>query len=566
MNDTTQAASLAADAVLSAALADGDGAKGKRKKAPTMGPIRTNLEAFGVAILAAVLLKWFCIEAYQIPTSSMQPTLMGDNAAGVYDRILVDKALATIREPQRWDITVFKYPLQKNQNYVKRLVGMPGDRLHIGGGNLYQVTDQGGARTYAPIRKPDDLQSRLWKEVYPARTLVTGETKVLGKTWAATPSSAFAATDEGFTATLESGSTRRLHFRDEGNGGFIDLYWDGYPTATATAIRSHKQAYAGPQEIVPDAKLAATVTAEAPLDELAFEIEVRRPGKDRLTYALVAKAGKARLQVRGKDQAVLGESPEFALELPAGQAVPIAFAHVDDQLIAWSFDRELARFDSAAWACRDGCQLAEPFQATADQAVVPQITLKGKGKAAITDLRLWRDLHYTRDRAPDVIEVPEGHYYMMGDNTLGSIDSRGWTAVTVYVKDGQIVPKDTDGARPVRGNKRAMPLERAPDRDETPIAIPSRHAVVMIDEFGEIHRFTADVGRDWGRRVAFQKPGTTGQDGADEFEAEDAINQKGITFVPRSDIQGRAVLVFFPSRPISWLFGSNWPGRFGFVR
>ena len=47
----------------------------KTKKPPTMGPIRTNLEAFGVAILAAVLLKWFCLEAYQIPTSSMQPTL-----------------------------------------------------------------------------------------------------------------------------------------------------------------------------------------------------------------------------------------------------------------------------------------------------------------------------------------------------------------------------------------------------------------------------------------------------------------------------------------------------------
>ncbi|MBM4063037.1 MAG: signal peptidase I, partial [Planctomycetes bacterium] len=146
-----------------AALAGAGGRK--KKKVPTMGPVRVNLEAFGVAILAAVLLKWFCIEAYQIPTSSMQPTLMGDVQAGVYDRILVDKLLPTIREPRRWDITVFKYPLQKNQNYVKRLVGMPGDRLFIGGGNLYQVTEQGGVRSYAPLRKPDDLQRQLWKDV-----------------------------------------------------------------------------------------------------------------------------------------------------------------------------------------------------------------------------------------------------------------------------------------------------------------------------------------------------------------------------------------------------------------
>ena len=85
------------------------------KKIPLMGPIRVNLEAFGVAILAAVLLKWFCLEAYQIPTSSMQPTLMGDQASQVFDRILVDKLLQTFREPKRWDITVFRYPLQKNQ-------------------------------------------------------------------------------------------------------------------------------------------------------------------------------------------------------------------------------------------------------------------------------------------------------------------------------------------------------------------------------------------------------------------------------------------------------------------
>ena len=54
-------------------------------------PWRDNLEAFGVAILAAVLLKPMVIEAYQIPTPSMQPTLMGSPVAGIYDRILVDK-------------------------------------------------------------------------------------------------------------------------------------------------------------------------------------------------------------------------------------------------------------------------------------------------------------------------------------------------------------------------------------------------------------------------------------------------------------------------------------------
>lgn len=548
---------------------DGAGSKAK-KKPPTMGPIRVNLEAFGVAILAAVLLKWFCIEAYQIPTSSMQPTLMGDNNAGVYDRILVDKISATVREPQRWDITVFKYPLQKNQNYVKRLVGMPLDRLFIGGGNVAQVADKDGVRSYTTLRKPDDLQAQLWKDVYPARRLVTGEQKALGKAWAGSPSGAFREDDAGFAVALEAGSSRRLFFRDDDNGGFVDLYWDGYPTAAATAMRP-VPSHDGRQEIVPDGKLQVTLTPDAALEEFSLEFEVRRPGKDKLTYAFAVKAGKGRLQVRRNDGKVEGESAEFAVELPANAATELAFAHVDDQLIAWRAGTELGRFDSSAWAIRDGCELpyepGKPCKASADQAVTPQIVCKGKGNLRLDAVRLWRDLHYTRSTAPEVIEVPEGHYYMMGDNTLGSIDSRGWTAITVYVKDGAIVPKDTPGARPVRGNKRAMPLSRSPDRDETPIAIPSEHAIVMIDEYGEILRLQGDPGAEWGNgRVTFRKPGASGQDGKDEFEAEDTINAKGVSFVPRADIQGRALLVFYPCRPLAWLFGSTWPGRFGLVR
>jgi len=536
-----------------------------RKKMPTMGPIRLNLEAFGVAILAAVLLKWFCLEAYQIPTSSMQPTLMGSTEAGVYDRILVDKLLPTIREPQRWDITVFRYPLQKNQNYVKRLVGMPGDRLYIAGGNLYQVEDKDGKRSYTVLQKPDDLQEQLWKNVYPARRLVLNESRALGLAWTGSGSNVFTEDADGITIDLGTGNTRNLQYRDQVNGGFVDLVWDGYPTATAAAIREKA---GGPQEIVPDARLTASVTSDQVLDELAFEIDVQRPAPlDRLTFALVARGGKGWLQVR-KDTVVLGKSAEFALELPAGATTELSFAHVDDQLIAWREGTELLRFDTADWACREGCEVTQ--QANGPR-VTPQFTCKGKGKVRLTDIRLDRDLHYTRSTAPEIIEVPAGHYFMMGDNTLQSIDSRGWSAVTIYEKDGVIVEKGTEGARAIRGNKRPMALGNAPDRDETPIAIPSEHAVVMIDEYGEIMRLAADPGSNWGEPqqgspVVFQKPGTPGQGGRDEFIAEVSTNGPGISFVPRADIQDRGVMVFYPCRPLASLFGSNWPGRFGFVR
>lgn len=544
-------------------------AAGPGKPRPKMGPIRVNLEAFGVAILAAVLLKWFCIEAFQIPTSSMQPTLMGSVEAGVYDRILVDKILPTFREPKRWDITVFKYPLQKNQNYVKRIGGMPGDRLAIAGGNLYQVVDDaGGRRSWTTLRKPADLQAAMWKNVHPGRLIARAETKAIGGALAASPVRAFSEDEHGVAVALDGGRAL-LFFRDEADGGLVDRVWDGYPEAVARAIRDKSLTVAMPLELVPDARITATVTATAGLDKLAFEIEVLRPRTDKWTYALVAQGGKGVLQVRAKDTQVLGQSPEFPLALPAGEAVELAFAHVDDELVCWRDGTELQRFDSSAWAVRDGCELAsvQAREAPADQKVVAQIALWGKGKVRLDDLRIDRDQHWTRSGAPEVVEVPDGHYYMLGDNTLQSVDSRGWTAITIGVDaNDHVVPPDSpQSVRSIRGNKRPMELQKPPDRDETPIAIPGERAIVMIDEFGEILRLAADVGPDWGRGpVSFLQPGA--QDGRGAWTAPESTNAPGISFVPRADIQGRAILVFYPSRPLSWLFGNAWPGRSGFVR
>ncbi len=564
--------SPAVDAAVSSALAGTNGQNSK-KKPPTIGPVRQQLEAFGVAILAAVLLKWFCLEAFQIPTSSMQPTLMGSSEAGVYDRILVNKLIPLLREPKRWDITVFKYPLQKNQNYVKRIAGMPNDRLLIAGGNLWQVIDEGGNRSYRIERKPDDLQEAMWKNVHPARMQARSETKMLGAILGHSPLRGFEERDGIVTVAVDGSMV--LTFRDEADGGMIDRVWDGYPEAVMRAMREQLPMHQ-PQEIVPDVRITAAVTAEQAVDELVFEVLVARPKFAPIAYQLVAKGGKGQLVVKVNGKQV-GASPEFAMPITPGTASEIAFAHVDARLVAWQDGAELQSFECAAeWECRDDCVL--PFtmppegtnqpgklELPPSQKVTPQITAKGKGKIHFAELRIDRDQHYTRSGAQEVIEVPDGHYYMLGDNTLQSIDARGWTAIIIGVDaDDNIVHPDTQGARRVRGNKRAMNLDRAPDRDETPIPIPSEHAVIMIDEYGEIMRLKGDVGPDWGKRVTFQKRGAA--DGRGDWEAPEATNAKGISFVPRSDIQGRATLIFYPSRPFSWLTFNSWPGRFGFVR
>ena len=64
-----------------------------------------------MAIAMALFLKHFVIEAYKIPSGSMQPTLIGDEDADIKDRILVDKLSYAFRDPRRWEVAVFRYPL-----------------------------------------------------------------------------------------------------------------------------------------------------------------------------------------------------------------------------------------------------------------------------------------------------------------------------------------------------------------------------------------------------------------------------------------------------------------------
>src|SRR5262245_36932805 len=529
-------------------------AAGGKKKGPSIGPIRYNLEAFGVAILGAVLLKWFCLEAFQIPTSSMQPTLMGSVEAGVYDRLLVDKLAPVFREPQRWDVTVFSYPLQKNQNYVKRLVGLPGETLFIGGGNLYRVTTESGTRRYEVLRKPDRIQKEQWREVYPARLYLHDGQKVIGgMLYAAQPNAwSEAGGPDRLTVDLEVPSRfYKLAFSDDVDGGFVDRVWDGYPTGIAQEIR--KQAGCQPAEIVPDARIEATFTPEQTIEELALEVEVRRPEQKPMTFAMLVTGGKCKLVASSEDGRPPAESATKVCELPAGVATTVAFAHVDDELIAWRNGDEFLRLDVAAFDCRSGCELPPGSDgATADHCAVPQLPLKGQGKVQVDDLRIWRDLHYTKrgdnfKHAQDLIEIPANHYFMMGDNTLQSIDSRGWTSLRLGVRpDGTVVPP-TDAAtdptvRVLRGNKRVIPPTQPPDRDETSVLITDRDMMSMIDEFGDGHalKARARVAESSGKQQLFVQAATS-QDGGSEWEPP----EEWVPFVPREHIRGRALVIFW---------------------
>src|SRR5262245_22520295 len=105
----------------------------------------------------ALVLKFFLVEAYQIPSGSMQPTILGDPGPGTFDRVLADKLTTMLRPPRRWEVMIFRFPNDERALYVKRIVGLSGETLEIKGGDVW--IDGKIAR------KPDPVVDSVLKEL-----------------------------------------------------------------------------------------------------------------------------------------------------------------------------------------------------------------------------------------------------------------------------------------------------------------------------------------------------------------------------------------------------------------
>jgi signal peptidase I len=110
---------------------------------PKKGALRENIEAILVAIVIALFIRTFFVQAFKIPSGSMKQTLQ------IGDHILVNKfiygvripylrkSIIPLKKPQRGDIIVFKYPVDPHKDFIKRVIGIPGDEIEIRNKKLY---------------------------------------------------------------------------------------------------------------------------------------------------------------------------------------------------------------------------------------------------------------------------------------------------------------------------------------------------------------------------------------------------------------------------------------------
>jgi signal peptidase I len=319
---------------------------------------------------------------------------LGDISRG--DRILVNKFVYRFRDPKRYEVAVFKFPERpQEENYIKRLVGLPGETLDIRNGDIYAD----GKIT----RKPPELQESLWLPVYESRYVEKDRGGERGPAWAQ-KSGHWRPNNERtqFKGKAQEGETAWLAF----NRPITDVscYNDSPRTRNGLhAVRDVRVAFG--------AKLEGGETL-ALLASLVF-------GDDVLTAECRVAENQIVLFRSGRKLA------SADCQLSAGVPIELAFWRADEQVcVSVNGDQVLLR---PLGPTPDGVG-----DSTSHSTV--RIGVRG-GDAIIKEPAVFRDVYYRTELPPPYqtvsfpYKIPKDSYFALGDNSSNSTDSRKWGIV-----------------------------------------------------------------------------------------------------------------------------------------
>ncbi|MGE3777197.1 MAG: signal peptidase I [Pirellulaceae bacterium] len=449
---------------------------------------REMLESFAVAFMLMLLMRNCLGENYQIPTGSMAPTLQGrhmdvlcaqcgyqyrtgasienqehgeargevtgttcpicrfpmqlDKRANPNersfsgDRIIVSKLAYWVGEPERWDVIVFKCPADAKINYIKRLVGLPGETLEIRHGDIFVVDpatlqEPAEKRRATIARKPPDkvlgmLQlvddSRYIGEAlrgvnWPSRWVAV--TRDSGAKWRQDESGAEFAVEAGeqeswlryrhliprpgdWDAILDGAQPNLVQYNGAPYEGMLITDYYAYNDAAGFANYATTEA----TNWVGDLALETQAEVMSEGGELLLDLV---EGGAHFTCRINLASGEAQLAIGNKDisfRNAAGEvvaTPRCQTPVRGPGTYRLRFANVDDQLFLWVNDEVMAfdgstMFDSRPdavpeWSPEDGGDL-RPLGIGARQAAIH-----------FSQLRVLRDVYYlaasVRDPRPE---------------------------------------------------------------------------------------------------------------------------------------------------------------------
>lgn len=370
--------------------------------------LRENFEAIVIAFVMALIIRCFCVEVFKIPTGSMEPTLMGEHPGEDGDRIMVNKFLLLFDPVQRFDVIVFKYPLDTSRNFIKRVVGIGPEFLKVKDGDIYTRPLAGGV--FKLEKRDRDVQESIWLPVYAAEF---AHNEVLASYW----------------------ETRARGCQLEGGR----LRVPAPPAGESARFRYKGTVVDSANNQVGDVRLSFTVTPEpgtgvvwAQLQNGShvadLELGVGEGAHSFVKYSNTGTRGAPHVE-------------EVKAHLTAGQPAAVAFMIYDG--------RVCLKVDGG-WAADTYDYLTQENLIDSLDGAARQIAFGLRGVGATFDgLAIHRDIFYqAKGSLPeDGIKIPAGKYFVIGDNAQNSKDSRLWNIVSVTKRSGQVVRGDADERR-----------------------------------------------------------------------------------------------------------------------
>jgi signal peptidase I len=347
------------------------------------------------------------------------------------DRILVLKCIYQLYEPKQWDVVVFKNPLNSSENYIKRLIGRPGETVEIIDGDIYidgQIS-----------RKPANVQDELWMPVYDNdyRPVRPGEGSFNGHPWQQ-PLKNMA----GSKWQLDESDPTKFRLADAG-GETSSLIYD---TSLGNDFRA-TYAYdsIGSYNGMPycsDLKVRFCVQSDDQRGGVGISLSkyqtIYKAWVDFGGEMVIAKVSD------GNETKLVSKMTGTSAE---GKPAQVEFANVDHQLI-FQFGSDKLTYDLGRLPEDAGERKSD---------IEPVVEISGSGALAVSHVAIFRDIHYTAMKyagSEEIGRAVEGNaltlgrdeFFVLGDNSPNSEDGRWWSRAGIG-NNGQsyregVVPRD----------------------------------------------------------------------------------------------------------------------------